>query len=221
MKLQKRDRARILRSRGYSINQIIDETGYSKASISVWVRDIKLTAEQKQVISGRGRSFDSIEKRRASRLNNEISKRRRAIEIAKNDYSELSKDQLKLVGIILYLGEGAKTKRNTVCIANSDPAVIKIALRFFREVCEVPEEKFRIQIHTHSHSDVVKVEKYWSKVTGIPRNHFYKTYIKQSAASLDKRHTLTYGTVDLSVNSTDLLLKILGWIERIKEILVP
>ena len=43
----------------------------------------------------------------------------------------------------------------------------------------------------HGLSDVLtKTEKYWSKVSGIPRNQFFKTYVKPSSASLHKRNTL-------------------------------
>ena len=33
--------------KGYSMNQIIEETGFTKSSVSLWVRDITLTKAQK------------------------------------------------------------------------------------------------------------------------------------------------------------------------------
>jgi predicted transcriptional regulator len=218
MKLVEKEKARDLRKKGYSLNQIIKETGYSKASVSVWVRDIVLTKLQKKKISEMGRSVESIEKRRINRLNNEYQKRKTIVDVAKKDYSNISLEELKLIGIILYLGEGSKKKRNAVSLANSDPEVIQIMIRFLKEICNVSEEKFRGQIHTFAHADVLETEKYWSKITGIPRAQFYKTYIKPSSASVQKRKTLPYGTFDLSVNDTKLLLTILGWIEKIKEL---
>jgi hypothetical protein len=128
-------------------------------------------------------------------------------------------EQLKLVGIILYLGEGGKTKR-MVRLANSDPEIIKIMMRFFREICNVPETKFSGYIHTFAHVDINKTEKYWSKITGIPRRRFYKTYIKPSSASQQKRNTLPFGTFDIYVCDTKLFLTIIGWIEKIKELLL-
>lgn len=219
MKLIQKEKARELRKKGYSINQIIDETGFSKASVSVWVRDIILTKSQKNGLSERGRSLDSINKRRDSRLINESAKKIKIIENAKDDYSKISTEELKLIGIILYLGEGAKNpNKGRVAVSNSDPEVIKIMLRFFREVCKVPESKFRGHIHTFEHADTEKTENYWSKITEIPRKQFYKTYKKPSSASFQKRQTLPFGTLDLSVNDTKLLLTILGWIEKIKEL---
>lgn len=221
MKLAERERARQLRRKGYSINQIVQETTFSKASVSVWVRDIILTKEQKKKLSERGRSMESIEKRRLNRLSNEQKKRQIIIDEAKKDFEDISFEQLKLIGAILYLGEGAKTRRGTVGVANSDPFVIKIMAKFFREVCKVPEHKFRGHIHTFTHANIQKTEKYWSEISGIPRSQFYRTYTKASSASLQKRSTLPFGTFDISVNDTKLFLTIMGWIERIKELLVP
>ncbi|MEK7463703.1 MAG: hypothetical protein AAB610_01100 [Patescibacteria group bacterium] len=218
MKTKEKARARLLRKKGYSINQIVEEARFSKASVSLWVRDITLTKAQSRKLSKRGRSVESIEKRRISRLKNEQIKRRLTVDAAKKDYNAISSEELKLIGIILYLGEGAKTLRGKVALANSDPIVIQIMVKFLREICNVPGKKLRGQIHTFKHAHILKTEKYWSKITGIPRKQFYKTYIKPSSASLQKRKTLPFGTFDISVNDTKLLLTILGWIEKIKEL---
>lgn len=220
MKVVEKENARILRKQGKSINQIIQETGYSKASVSVWVRDIVLTKAQKAGLSERGRSIESVEKRRLSRLANEQKKTDIIIKNAKKDIDRISFNDLRLIGIILYLGEGGKTKRGMVRLANSDPMVIKIMMRFLREVCEVPENKFYGHIHTFEGANVKKTEEYWSQITGIPLNQFYKTYIKQSIASLHKRKTLPFGTIDIGVNNTKLFLTIMGWIEKVKELII-
>lgn len=218
MKLAERGKARGLRKQGKSINQIVQETHFSKGSVSVWVRDIILTKKQRNRISFRGRSVESIERRRINRLANEQAKRQLVINKAKEDFTSISPEQLKLIGVILYLGEGGKTRRGMVRLSNSDPEIIKIMMRFFREVCRVPESKFRGHIHTFSHADVEKTEKYWAKITGISRKQFFKTYIKPSSASLQKRTTLPFGTCDVNVLDTKLFLTIMGWIEKIKDL---
>ena len=220
MKIIEKEKAKALRKEGYSINQIVKETGFTKSSVSLWVRDIVLTKEQKKGLSERGRSIESIEKRRINRLHNEQQKRQIIIDEAKKDFTSVSLEQLKLIGIILYLGEGGKTKKGLARVANSDPLVIKIIMRFFREICQVPESKFRGYIHTFEHADVEKTETYWSQITGIPRKQFYKTYIKPSSASLQKRKSLPFGTIDVCVCDTKLFLTIIGWIERIEELTI-
>src|SRR3989344_2045357 len=219
MKITEKEKARKLRKQGKSINQIVAEAGLSKASVSEWVRDIVLTKSQKEKISKRGRSIESIEKRRISRLKNEQNKRQIIINKAKKDIIKISLKELKLIGIMLYWGEGGKTGR-VVRLANSDPEIIKIMMRFFREICNVPENKFNGHIHTFAHANINKTEKYWSKITRIPKKQFYKTYIKPSSASLQKRNTLPFGTFDIYVCDTKLFLTIIGWIEKIKRLLL-
>ncbi len=43
-------------------------------------------------------------------------------------------------------------------------------MRFLREICRVPENKFRASIHTFTHANVEKTEKYWSKISRISCN---------------------------------------------------
>jgi len=220
MKNTERQKAIELRKQGKSMNYISTFLKVSKSSISLWVRDVVLTDLQKSKISQNGRNVESIEKRRKNRLFNEEQKRNRITNEAKEDFKSISLRELKLIGIILYLGEGGKTRRNIVRISNSDPDIIKIMMRFFREICSVRESKFAGHIHTFLHNDLKNTEKYWSEITGIPVDQFYKTYTKTSSASLKKRNTLPFGTFDIYICDTKLFLKIMGWIDKIKEITV-
>ena len=88
-------------------------------------------------------------------------------------------------------------------------------MRFFREICNVPDDKFRGHIHIHSHLAAKNAEIYWSNISQIPQTQFFKTYKKTSRASLGKKDTLPYGTFDIYVCSTELFLKIKGWINGI------
>ncbi len=220
MKTIERELARKLRKQGKSMNQIVEETGFSKASVSFWTRDVVLTKNQRNKISKRGRSVESIERRRLSRLANIHKKRRAIIEGAKKDISEISQKDLKIIGTMIYWGEGGKTGHWSVRLANSDPLIIQVMMRFFREVCKVSDDKFHAHIHTFENANIEKTEKYWSKISGISRNKFYKTYVKPSKAGLQKRKTLPHGTLDIYVHDTKIFLTIMGWIERISELVL-
>lgn len=218
MKRIERDKAIELRKQGFSINEIVQKLGVSKGSVSGWVRDVSLTKVQRERLVNNMHSLEVIEKRREVRLKNERARRQKITDRAKQDYDDIDKEQLKLIGTILYWGEGGKTKRGMVRVTNADPEVIRVMMRYFREVCNVKDKKFRGYIHTFSHTNSEKAERYWSQVSGIPRKQFYKTYTKPSAASKNKRDALPYGTFDIYVCDTKLFLTIMGWIERIKEL---
>lgn len=218
MKKEEKDHARVLRRKGMSLNEIVKEVGVSKASVSFWVRDIELSNQQKKKLSARGRSVESIERRRVNRINNTIQRHRLVIDSAKEKIKTLSKHELLLVGTALYWGEGGKTNRGMARISNSDPNVIQFMMRFFKEVFDVPQKKFRGHVHTFSHLNAEKAERYWSAVSGIPLKQFYKTYSKPSIASKGKRDKLPYGTFQIYVCDTTIFLTIKGWIERLAEL---
>lgn len=220
MKLIEKQKAIVLRQKGMSIKEIAHSLDVSKASVSVWVRDIVLNKKQLGTLKRNGFSTEVIEKRRHKRLENEQVKRDKIANLAQKDIRNISLRDLRLIGLCLYWGEGGKTHKGAARISNSDPDVIKVMMRFFREICMVKEKKFRAHIHIHSHLDIEKAEKYWALVSGIPREQFFKTYAKPSIASKNKKDSLPYGTFDIYVCNTKLFLQIIAQIEKIKKLTV-
>ena len=56
-------------------------------------------------------------------------------------------EKLKVAGSMLYWAEGT-LKRSTIDFANSDPRMIKLFLKFLREICGVREERLRLYLYT-------------------------------------------------------------------------
>jgi len=210
MKKIEKDKAIILRKQGMSMNEIVDKLNVAKSSVSLWVRDIELTEKQKQQLSRKGHTKGVIEKRRIARLTNEQNKRNVLIDNASEDIGKISKRDLFILGVALYWGEGAK-KRNVIQFTNSDSRLIRIMMRFLKEVCEVPEIKFRGHIHLHTHLDSKKAEKYWSLVSGIKQKQLYKTSQQHNKASKNKKDSLPNGTFNIYVCDTKLALSMKGW----------
>jgi predicted transcriptional regulator len=217
MKTKEQLKAAEMRSRGQSMGDIAVALGVAKSSVSYWVRDVRLTAKQKKKLNKNGHSVGAIEKRRVARITNTQLSRDAIKEKAHAEVADLSQNVLWCVGVALYWGEGGKTQQTTR-LSNSDPAVIKTMMRFFRECCDVSEEKFRAHVHTFSQSNVEKSLEYWVSISGIPRGQFYKSYVKKSSASKDKRNTLPYGTVQVYVHDTPFFFRLMGWLEKVKEL---
>lgn len=217
MKRDEKNKAIVLRKKGESIGDIATKLHVAKSSVSVWVRDVPLTLLQRKKLSRNGYSIDAIEKRRIKRITTTRQNHALIREAARKDIKLLSTRELWLIGIALYWGEGGKTKTGMARIANSDPAVIRFMMRFFREVCKVPEKKFRGHVHTFSHLNIQHAEEYWSDISGIPRKQFFKTYAKPSIVSKNKKDSLPNGTFQIYVCDTILFLTIMGWIDGVKE----
>jgi len=210
MKKEEKILAIKLRKQNWSLSEIKEKLNVSKSSVSIWVRDIKLTKKGQKRLLKKRRS--AIEKARETRLIREKIKRKIIIDKATREINDLTKKELKLVGTALYWAEGSKTKRSLVQVCNSDEQIIRLMMRFFREICKVPESKFRGYIHIHPHLSTKKAENYWSSVSNIPLKQFYKTYQKPNRSSQNKKDSLPYGTFTIIICNTELFLNIKGWI---------
>ena len=144
-----------------------------------------------------------------------ILRRRNVFDISSNDIGRLSRRDLKVVGVALYWAEGYKTDlARDVEIVNSDVLMIKLMMRWFREICNVSDNKFKIRIQIHSGLNIKKAIGFWSVNTGIPLNQFTKPYTKISPSSkrrIGNRHP--YGVCHIRIADTKLLMKIKGWIK--------
>ena len=206
----------MLRESGRSIKSIASELNAAQSSVSIWVRNVKLTLEQTATLRANTHSHAAIEKRRQARLKSELAKRTKIINSAQENIGVLNKRELWLIGVSLYWVEGAK-KQSTVQFFNGDPRMIQLMLRFFREVCQAPESKLRGCIHIHEHLDAQRAENYWQTLTGIPKERFYKTYNKPNKSSKGTRNSLPYGVCNIYVHDYRLALKIRGWTQGIYE----
>lgn len=87
------------------------------------------------------------------------------------------KDIAKIVLAILCLGEASKSTRgNVFCLGNTDPKIIKLFLNLMK-ICfpDFSSKKIRCTIQCRADQNQVELEKYWLKVTEIPKENFYKT----------------------------------------------
>ena len=221
MKRKEMDQARLLRKQGYSIKEITTMVGVTKSSVSLWVRAIALTTKQKKRLSEKGHSLGVTEKRRSTRLANEHAKRQIFFQQAAKEIQNISQRDLFFVGQGLYWCEGAKHSRGTASFYNSDPRLIQVMMRFYREICKIPDKKFKAQVILHPHLNALRAEKYWSKVSRIPRSQFQKTSQQHNKASKGKKDSIPMGTFTIGVYDTRLFLRIMGWMESSYSHIIP
>ncbi|MBP9717676.1 hypothetical protein KBD59_00045 [Candidatus Gracilibacteria bacterium] len=206
-----------LRTLGKSYNEIQKIVPCSKSTLSLWLRNIPnaeniKTTNQSNAKKIWAQNITKYNKKRAAQARLNSSNLEKG---AKGEIHNISPRELKIIGTSLYWAEGYKRTKWNAVFSNSDPDMIKLMMRFFREICSVPEERFRLQVQTHPNVDTERANKFWSEICGIEPNKFRKPLIQVSSASKRKRPPmrLPYGTLRIGIAHAPSFCKIKGWIQ--------
>lgn len=200
----------LLRQKGLSYNEIIRIVPVSRSTISRWCKYITLTQKQKERL---------VKKRQ----NNKFI--RSLVEGAKIDIKEAKVWarnyivpisnidpflKLIIIGSSLYWAEGTKLSNNNhrLEFTNTDPKMIQIMLRFFKEILLIPPSKVKLMVRIDKNGNLDNAIHYWANITSIPITNFLKPEqltLQRPNQSLN-RHP--YGMCRLTVNSTSAVRKI-------------
>lgn len=218
--LSLKEKAISYREKGYSYNMISKKIGVNKSTLSNWLNHIPFSPNEEVV-----KRIGLAKLKSASfKHNQKIAEIKEMRALAKIELGKLTKRDLWLLGIGLYLGEGTKAYEQ-IRFSNSNPEVIKIAAVWFREICKLKDINFNPVIHIYPDNNIEETIRYWSEITGLPKKQFGKTYIDiRNNKSKTKRKILPYGTLHLRIKSYGekqfgkrLHRRIMGWIESVNE----
>ena len=185
-----------LRKNGFSYTYISSKTGLSKGTLSGWLTDVPYTPNKETVASfGKARAATSA--RRAQLRQDSIREIRK---IAESDIDKISRRDLFMFGLALYLGEGCKSN-SQVRMVNSDPRIIQTTITWFK-MLGVKRDQFKLRVHLYPDSNVKQCLQFWSQTTSIPLSQFQQTHIDTRTDKKEKkRRKLPFGTVQLLVQS--------------------
>ena len=218
-KFEKRLEARSLRKKGWSIRSIALHLRVSKASASVWCRDLQLTPAQKKRLL-----LNAIKAGHAGRLKGALMNKKKKQEriwfyrrLAEQELTLLTNREFLIAGAALYWGEGNKNSR--LGFINSDPQMIKFMHRWFRRALGVKREEFmpRIFINAIHRPRIRKILKFWSQLLRLPVRQFGNTtFIKRNPKKIYENYDSYYGLLSIGTrNSSELKYRILGLIKAL------
>ena len=176
-----RAKARDLRAGGHSYNAIVAQLGVAKSTVSAWVSDMPrpqgLSYEQ-----CRKRAADGVRRYwEAERLLRE-AERNAARAAAAAQIGELNCREVLIAGAIAYWCEGMKNKPyrrdDRVVFTNSDPALIRLFLRFLL-TAGITRERLIYQVQIHESADVEAAQRFWLNVTQAPSAQFRRPTLKR------------------------------------------
>lgn len=220
MKADFKKKAISLRKSGFSYSEILKQVPVAKSTLSLWLRSVGLSKEQKQILT--------TKKLLASKRGGETQRQKRlkmVEEIRKKSLTEISSligDPLHIMGAMLYWAEGSKSKEYNpsegFIFSNSDSAMINVILAWLQESLHISKNRIKFEIYIHeAHKNKVSVFiRHWAFVTGFPRVKFDKIYFKRHNSITGRKNVgESYnGQLRIKVSkSTNLNRQISGWIE--------
>jgi hypothetical protein len=186
------------------------------SSVSLWVRDIPLTADQLESLRQRNPAYNR--QLRGATRNAERGRVRRLAAQEEGRLLVRQADSLYVAGVMLYWAEGDKSSRNAARISNADPEVLRLFMRFLRECLDVPNKQVSVTCNLFAdHLDQQwKIEQFWLDTLDLPRARLCKSFVNvYSKYSQKKRlNKLTYGTTRITVHSTQVVQSIFGAIQE-------
>lgn len=214
-----RETAVAMRKEGRSYREIREVVGVSKGTLSLWLRDVPLSEEQRLALALRSPTGAT---RRARAIRASAAQRRARIQDeARAQIAKLSESELFVAGVVAYWAEGAKNKPwrtgARVSFLNSDPAMILLFLRWLA-LLGVGAERLQFRLNIHESADVGAAEQFWAEVVGVPVHALDRTTLKRhNPRTVRKNVNADYhGCLCVSVRrSTNLNLQIAGWFEGI------
>jgi len=202
-----------LRKLGKSYKQIASELGMAKGTLSEWFKDLlwsqKITAElteKNRILSKkRIKHLTRIQKQRWSLWRQEL------YEQAQKEFPVLKRNKLFLANLMLYWSEGDnKEQSGQVRLGNTDPDMVKLFVRFAKEICLVNPERIKPTLILYPDINEKRCKAFWSKYIGVPESQFYKTQFIQGRHPTKR---LENGICTVCIGSTGLKIKILTWIK--------
>lgn len=209
----------MLRKTGKSygeIFQIIDQN-IPKSTVSTWCKDIKISEKYLQKIRKINQNNLAKARLKANEMN-KIIRQNYLKEIDKNNLAFAEKiddfDTGMIALAMLCLGEASKAKTNhkSFTLGSSDPRIIVIFLKLLKRMKDFDQSKLRATLQCRADQNLLNLENYWQKISGIPKNQFYKPRIDKRTIGKPTRKINYHGVlvIDYYDRKTQLVLESLA-----------
>ena len=179
-----------LRKKGKTYSEIQNELNVRipKSTISTWCRKVILPYWYKKKII----KLNNKNSKKALSIAWAINKQKRENFLKKVRQEatiilrKFNRESYKIALAMLYLGEGAKWKSHSgLLLGSSDPLIILLYISLLEKCYKIKKNKLRCRISYRADQNIQELEAYWSNITGIPKENFYKT--KPDPRTIGKR----------------------------------
>lgn len=186
--------AEALRDEGYSYSFIHEKLGVPTSTLSNWFCGKPYVPNEYTVARTKAGPLRSAEARKQKSR----TEAKEQVDQGVKEVGSLSKRDIWMLGLGMYIGEGAKTT-DYIRISNSDPAVIRASIKWLKTLFPISNKNFALRLHLYPDNDVDECIQFWLDTTGLSMSNVRKSYIDARTDKSKITRKSSHGTAHLSV----------------------
>lgn len=217
-----KEKAQMLRTRGKTYSEIMQilKIRLPKSTISSWCGDVTLPEWYCEKIKKLNNSNFSKAQKMAWASNKVKRERLLSRLFERNEHLAdkiKDKDLLKMILATLYLGEGAKWRSHRgLQLGSSDPNIILLYMKLLERCYGIIPTQLKCWIGYRADQNIKTLKKYWSKITRISLENFYKSKPDSRTVGKPTKRKDYHGVCVISCAGTHIQLEL----EAIPEIIL-
>jgi hypothetical protein len=205
-----REKARQLRrERKLTIDQLAECLALPRTTIYYWVRDLPIPRKTLADWPESARRAGNRAMQKKYRLLREAAYHEGAA-----TFRALCRHPTFRDFVNLYIAEGSKRMRNTVALANSDPAVIQVAAHWIRLLSE---RKLDFLIHYHADQDLEELRAFWGRELDVDPVSIRVSHKSNSGQLTGRRWRCRYGVLTVRTNDTNFRARLQAWMDCLRK----
>lgn len=124
------------------------------------------------------------------------------------------------IGVGIYLGEGNKVTKHSLRIANTDPFILKLFLKFLSDICRFKKSRISYSIICFHDTDPQEARLFWTHQLKISTEKFGKITQIPTQGKGTYKNKSQFGVCIVQANNMKLVQWLRSYIEEIKEDLI-
>jgi hypothetical protein len=194
------------KEREFTIDELAERLALSRSTIYYWVRDIPIPRTERQTAA----------QRRAAKRNGEKYRLIREAEYERGleEYREFLQVPTFRDFVGMYIAEGYKRDRNTVSVANSDPAVIRLATEWIRRLSR---RRVSFSFQYHADQDPTALQAFWGREVDVDPESI-RPQRKSNSSQLGTRvWRCEHGVIAVRAGDTYLRARLEAWMDCLRD----
>lgn len=205
-----REKARELRGeKSLTIDEIAERLAVGRTTVFYWVADMP---RPKRCVWRRGPAHQLGTRAMQHRYK---QKRDAALELGLWEFDRLCREPGFRDFVCMYIGEGFKRNRNTVSVANSDPAVITLAKCWMHEFSN---RKLGFAVQHHADQDLDGLRAFWGDALSVDPAAIQFQRKSNSSQLRHRTWRCEHGVLTVRTNDTYFRARLEGWMMRLKKL---